>query len=59
MNADFTSAFKTYYGGQTNGSAFVAQVSFPVTGSVASIGSVTVTLINAAGTMSTGSLTFQ
>jgi hypothetical protein len=58
-SADFTSAFKTYYGGQTAGSAFRAVVSFPVTGSVASIGSVTVTLTNAAGLASTGSLTFQ
>ncbi len=58
-SADFTSTFKTYYGGQTAGSAFRAVVSFPVTGSVATIGSVTVTLTNAAGTASTGSLTFQ
>ncbi len=57
--ADFTSAFKTYYGGQTAGSAFRALVSFPVTGSVAAIGSVTVTLTNGAGVASTGSLPFQ
>jgi len=59
VSADFTSTFKTYYGGQTGGSAFRTLVSFPVTGSVASIGSVTVTLMNAAGVVSTGSLTFQ
>jgi hypothetical protein len=59
VSADFTSAFKTYYGGQTGGSGFVALVSFPVTGSVASIGAVTVTLTNAAGLATTGSLTFQ
>jgi hypothetical protein len=59
VNSDFTAAFKTYYGGQTAGSAFLAQVSFPVTGSIASIGSVTVTLTNAAGVATTGSLTFQ
>jgi hypothetical protein len=58
-STDFTSTFKTYYGGQTAGSAFQALVSFPVTGSVASIGSVAVTLTNAAGAASTGSLTFQ
>jgi hypothetical protein len=58
-SADFTSTFKTYYGGKTAGSAFRTLVSFPVTGSVASIGSVTVTLTNAAGSASTGSLTFQ
>jgi hypothetical protein len=59
MNADFSSQFKSYFGMQTAGSAFLAQVTFPVTGSVAGIGSVTVTLTNAVGTVSTGSLTFQ
>jgi hypothetical protein len=59
VSADFTSSFKKYYGGDTSGSAFQALVSFPVTGSVATIGSVTVTLTNAAGSVSTGSLTFQ
>jgi len=58
-SADFTSSFKTFYGGASAGSAFQALVSFPVTGSVAVIGSVTVTLTNAAGSASTGSLTFQ
>jgi hypothetical protein len=59
-SADFTSIFKTYFGTvKEGGSAFRALVSFPVTGSVASIGSVTVTLTNAAGVVSTGSLTFQ
>lgn len=58
-SADFRANFKTYYGGATAGSAFQALVSFPVTGSVATIGSVTVTLTNAAGVTSTGSLTFQ
>jgi hypothetical protein len=58
-SADFTSIFKTYFGTvKEGGSAFRALVSFPVTGSVASIGSVTVTLTNAAGVVSTGSLTF-
>jgi hypothetical protein len=58
-SADFTSTFKTYFGGKTAGSSFRTLVSFPVTGSVASIGSVTVTLTNAAGVATTGSLTFQ
>jgi hypothetical protein len=59
-NADFSSTFKSYYANVKNGgSMFQALVSFPVTGSVATIGSVTVTLTNAAGTASTGSLTFQ
>ena len=58
-SADFTSTFKTYFGGKTAGSAFRTLVSFPVTGSVATIGSVTVTLTNAAGVATTGSLTFQ
>jgi hypothetical protein len=59
LSADFTTKFQKYYGGATSGSAFQALVTFPVTGSVASIGSVTVTLTNAAGSASTGSLPFQ
>ncbi|HTB12654.1 MAG TPA: choice-of-anchor D domain-containing protein [Bryobacteraceae bacterium] len=59
VGADFTSTFKTYYGGKSAGSAFQALVSFPVIGSVATIGSITVTLTNAAGVANTGSLTFQ
>ena len=60
VSADFTSTFKTYFGTvKEGGSAFRALVSFPVTGSVASIGGVKVTLTNAAGVASTGSLTFQ
>jgi hypothetical protein len=58
-SADFTSSFKTFYGGANAGSGFKALISFPVTGSVANIGSVTVTLTNSAGVASTGSLTFQ
>jgi hypothetical protein len=59
VSTDFASTFKTFYGGQKAGSAFHALVSFPVVGSVATIGSVTVTLTNAAGVATTGSLTFQ
>jgi hypothetical protein len=59
VNSDFTQAFKTYYGGAAAGSAFQVLVSFPVVGSVANIGSVKVTLTNAAGVANTGSLTFQ
>lgn len=59
VSSDFTSTFKTYYGGAKAGSAFLALVSFPVVGSVAGIGSVKVTLTNATGVANTGSLTFQ
>ncbi len=59
INADFTSTFRDYYAGQTSGSAFKILVSFPVTGSAAPIGSVTVSLTNAAGVATTGSLPFQ
>jgi len=59
VSSDFTSTFKTYYGGASAGSAFQVVVSFPVVGSVANIGSVKVTLTNAAGQANTGSLTFQ
>lgn len=58
-SADFASSFKTFYGGASAGSAFIALVSFPVIGSVANFGSVTVTLTNAAGVSNTGSVTFQ
>lgn len=59
-SADFSSSFKSYYGNVNSaGSVFTAVVSFPVTGSVANIGSVTATIVNAAGTASTGSLTFN
>jgi hypothetical protein len=59
VGADFTPTFKTYYGAAVAGSAFHALVSFPVTGSVASIGGVAVTLTNVAGMATTGTLTFQ
>ena len=58
-NADFAAAFKSYWANvNSSGSGFSAVVSFPVTGSVATIGSVTVTITNGAGTATTGSLTF-
>jgi len=59
ISSDFTSTFKSYYGGASAGSAFEVTVSFPVVGSVANIGSVKVALTNAAGVANTGSLTFQ
>jgi hypothetical protein len=59
VSTDFTSSFKSYYSGASAGSAFKVLVSFPVVGSVANIGSVKVALTNAAGTVNTGSLTFQ
>lgn len=59
VNADFTSTFKSYYAGQTSGSAFQVLVSFPVLGSVVGIGSVTVTMTNVAGPATTAKLTFQ
>lgn len=59
INADFTSTFKTFFAGQTAGSAFKILLTFPVTGSSAPIGSVNMTMTNAAGIATTGSLTFQ
>jgi hypothetical protein len=59
-SANFASAFKSYYATvNAGGSTFVAQVTFPVVGSVATIGAVTVAITNAAGVSNTGSLTFQ
>jgi hypothetical protein len=58
-SADFTPTFKSFYGGQSAGSSFKILVSFPVVGSVAGIGSVKVTMTNAAGVANTGSLTFN
>ena len=43
INADFTSTFKTFFAGQTTGSGFKILLTFPVTGSSAPIGSVTMT----------------
>jgi hypothetical protein len=58
--ANFAEAFKNYYATVDGaGSTFMAQVTFPVVGSTAKIGTVTVTLTNAAGIANTGSLTFQ
>ncbi|MGA3186214.1 MAG: hypothetical protein ABSF22_03820 [Bryobacteraceae bacterium] len=60
VSANFASAFKSYYATvDAAGSTFVAQIIFPLTGSAASIGTVTVTMTNAAGVANTGSLTFQ
>jgi len=56
--ADFSPNFSAFYGGQAGGSAFLMRVSFPVTGDVTTVGSVQATLKNAAGQVSTGSLTF-
>jgi hypothetical protein len=59
-SANFASKFKSYYATvNAGGSTFVAQVTFPVVGSVATIGAVTVAITNAAGVSNTGSLTFQ
>jgi hypothetical protein len=59
VNADFTSAFKTYFAGHESGGAFLMNVSFPVTGNQLDVGSVQVTLTNSAGHTQTGSLAFQ
>jgi len=59
-SADFSAQFKSYFAGVNNaGSAFSATISFPVIGSVTDIGAVTVSIVNDAGTVSTGSLTFN
>ena len=57
--ADFSSQFKTYFTSVLSGSSFLMRVSFPVTGNQYLVGTVAVTLTNAAGTAQTGSLTFQ
>jgi hypothetical protein len=57
--ADFSTQFKTYFGTQTTGSAFLMRVSFPVIGDQTKIGKVQATLTNSAGSAQTGPLTFQ
>lgn len=57
--ADFTSNFQGFYAGQQIGSTFLMRVSFPVEGTQTLVAKVTVALINAAGQVQTGSLTFQ
>jgi hypothetical protein len=60
VTSDFSADFKKYYGTvKAGGSTFLALVSFPVIGSVAGIGGVTVTLTNAAGIASTASIPFN
>jgi hypothetical protein len=58
VTADFSSSFSAFYQGDVGGSTFLMRVSFPVTGNVATVGSVEATLNNAAGSVSTGSLAF-
>ena len=58
ISADFSSSFSAFYQGQIGGSTFLMRVSFPVTGNVATVGSVAATLNNAAGSVSTGRLAF-
>lgn len=59
IDTNFTSQFKSYFAGQNSGSAFLMNVSFPVLGNQALIGTVQVTLTNNAGSVQTGPLTFQ
>lgn len=63
INADFRSQFQTYFttptGGSPSGSTFLMNVSFPITGAQAQVGSVQATLTNSAGQAQTGTLTFQ
>jgi len=57
--ADFTQAFAAYYKTQSpTGSSFLMRVTFPVTGDVTQVGSVKVTLTNAAGSVQLPSLNF-
>jgi len=58
ITADFSSNFTAFYQAQVGGSTFLMRVSFPVTGNVATVGSVQASLNNAAGSVSTGSLAF-
>lgn len=58
ITADFSANFSAFYQGQAGGSTFLMHVMFPVTGSVATVGSVQASLNNAAGSVSTGSLAF-
>jgi hypothetical protein len=59
IDVNFTSQFKSYFAGQSSGSAFLMNVSFPVLGNQALIGTVQMTLTNSAGPVQTGPLTFQ
>jgi hypothetical protein len=57
ISTDFSADFQTFFKGQ-NGSSFLMRASFPVTGDVSQVGGVTVVLNNAAGSVTTPSLTF-
>jgi hypothetical protein len=56
--ADFSSSFKSYFTGSTDGGAFAMLVSFPITGNAAAVGSVNVKMTNSAGTASITNLVF-
>jgi hypothetical protein len=59
ISADFTAQFTAFYAGQTSGSSFLMNVSFPVQVNQALVATVKATLTNAAGPVQTGTLTFQ
>jgi hypothetical protein len=59
VSVDFTAQFQGFFTGQLSGSSFLLGVSFPVVGNQALVGTVQVTLTNAAGQAQTGTLTFQ
>jgi hypothetical protein len=61
IQADFTSAFNSYFTSQAGGSAFLMRVTFPVTGTdaqVAQVAGVDVALTNSAGVAQTQRLRF-
>jgi len=56
--ANFTQAFRTFYGTSLNGSMFQVIIKFPVTGNISAIGGVEVEVTNTAGTVRTARLLF-
>jgi hypothetical protein len=59
IQADFTANFRTYFVSSTAGSAFQMLISFPVSGSLANLGSAAVSFNNGAGAATINNLTLQ
>ncbi len=59
VQADFTQSFEQFFSGSTAGSTFQILVSFPVSGSLLTLGSAAASLLNSAGTATINKLALQ
>lgn len=59
IQADFTQSFQQFFAGSTDGSMFQILVSFPISGSMLTLGSAGASLLNSAGTATINNLALQ